>query len=53
MDAQTLCAQVRAELADIEERIRGNSWLAQLEAGRLSPMTAAYCAGPAADRGAV
>ena len=37
MDAQTLCAQVRAELADVEERIRGNSWLAELEAGGLSP----------------
>jgi hypothetical protein len=37
MDAQTLCAQVRAELADVEERILGNSWLAELEAGRLPP----------------
>jgi len=37
MDAQTLCAQVRADLADVEERIRGNSWLAELEAGRLAP----------------
>ncbi|MDQ3885897.1 MAG: transcriptional regulator [Actinomycetota bacterium] len=36
MDAQTLCAQVRADLGDVEERIRGNSWLAELEAGRLS-----------------
>ena len=36
MDAQMLCAQVRAELADVEERIRGNSWLAELEAGRLA-----------------
>ena len=36
MDAQMLCAQVRAVLADVEERIRGNSWLAELEAGRLA-----------------
>src|SRR3712207_105099 len=36
MEAQTLCAQVRADLADVEERIRGNLWLAELEAGRLS-----------------
>ncbi|MGI9062408.1 MAG: transcriptional regulator [Pseudonocardiaceae bacterium] len=37
MDAQTLCARVRADLADVEERIRGNSWLAELETGLLSP----------------
>ena len=36
MDAQMLCAQVRADLGDVEERIRGNSWLAELEAGRLA-----------------
>ncbi len=36
MGAQTLCARVRADLADVEERIRSNSWLAELEAGRLS-----------------
>jgi TENA/THI-4/PQQC family protein len=36
MDAQALCAGVRQDLADVEERIKGNSWLAGLEAGRLS-----------------
>ena len=37
MDALMLYARVRADLDDVEERIRGNSWLAELEAGRLSP----------------
>lgn len=36
MDAQGLCARVREDLADVEERIRGNSWLAELETGGLS-----------------
>jgi hypothetical protein len=27
MDAQALCARVRQDLADVEERIKGNSWL--------------------------
>ena len=36
MDAQMLCTRVRQDLADVEHRIRGNSWLAELEAGRLS-----------------
>lgn len=36
MDAQALCAGVRRDLADVEERIKGNSWLVELEAGRLS-----------------
>lgn len=36
MDAQALCAGVRQDLADVEEGIKGNSWLAELEAGRLS-----------------
>jgi thiaminase len=35
MDARALCAQVRNDLSDVEERIRANSWLATLEAGRL------------------
>jgi hypothetical protein len=30
MDAQTLCARVRRDLADVEERIMGNPWLSQL-----------------------
>ncbi|HWR48688.1 MAG TPA: hypothetical protein VN327_13910 [Pseudonocardiaceae bacterium] len=36
MDAQALCTGVRQDLADVEERIKTNSWLAELEAGRLS-----------------
>jgi TENA/THI-4/PQQC family protein len=36
VDAQALCSRVRKNLADVEVRIRGNSWLADLEAGRLS-----------------
>jgi hypothetical protein len=36
MDAQALCARVRQDLADVEERIKGNSWLVELTAGRLS-----------------
>jgi hypothetical protein len=36
MDAQALCAGLRQDLADVEERIKGNSWLAELSAGRLS-----------------
>lgn len=36
MDAQELCAGLRRELADVEERIKGNSWLVELAAGRLS-----------------
>lgn len=36
MDAQALCTRIRQDLIDVEERIKGNSWLAELEAGRLS-----------------
>lgn len=36
MDARALCAGIRQDLADVEERIKGNSWLVELEAGRLS-----------------
>jgi hypothetical protein len=36
MDAQLLCAGIRRDLADVEERIKGNSWLTELVAGRLS-----------------
>jgi thiaminase len=36
LDAQHLCARVRQDLVDVEERIRGNPWVAELEAGRLS-----------------
>lgn len=36
MDAQALCAGLRHDLADVEQRIKGNSWLAELVAGRLS-----------------
>lgn len=36
MDAQALYAGLRRELADIEERIKDNSWLVELAAGRLS-----------------
>ncbi|MGH4018791.1 MAG: transcriptional regulator [Pseudonocardiaceae bacterium] len=35
MDAETLCTQVRNSLRDVEERIRGHQWLADLEAGRI------------------
>ena len=36
LDAEELCAGVRQDLVDVEERIKGNSWLVELEAGRLS-----------------
>jgi hypothetical protein len=36
MDAQALCTRIRTDLTDVEERIKANSWLAELEAGRLS-----------------
>ena len=36
MQAQALCAGIRRDLADVEERIKANSWLAELSAGRLS-----------------
>ncbi|MGH3905104.1 MAG: hypothetical protein ACRDTE_13065 [Pseudonocardiaceae bacterium] len=36
MDALALYTRVREDLAEVEERIRGNSWLAELEAGRLA-----------------
>jgi len=36
MDAQALCARIRQDLTDVEERIKDNSWLVELEAGRLS-----------------
>ena len=36
MDAKALCTRVRRDLADVEECIKGNSWLAEMEAGRLS-----------------
>ncbi|HZS21917.1 MAG TPA: transcriptional regulator [Pseudonocardiaceae bacterium] len=36
MEAQALCARIRQDLADVEERIKANSWLAELSAGRLS-----------------
>lgn len=39
MDAATLCAGVRENLRDVERRIRDNTWLAELEVGRL-PATA-------------
>jgi thiaminase len=35
VDARTLCFQIRKDLASVEERIKANSWLAELEAGRL------------------
>jgi TENA/THI-4/PQQC family len=35
LDAKTLCALLRQELADVEQRIKANAWLAELEAGRL------------------
>jgi hypothetical protein len=36
MDAQMLCTRIRRDLTDVEERIKDNSWLAELSAGRLS-----------------
>jgi hypothetical protein len=36
MDAEALCAGIRRNLADVEERIKANSWLTELSAGRLS-----------------
>lgn len=36
MDGQALCARIRQELVDVEERVKANSWLAELAAGRLS-----------------
>jgi hypothetical protein len=39
MDARELCGRVREDLAEVEDRIRTNPWLAELEAGRL-PITA-------------
>ncbi|MBV8539446.1 MAG: transcriptional regulator [Pseudonocardiales bacterium] len=36
MDARALCAGLRRDLADVEECIEDNSWLGELEAGRLS-----------------
>lgn len=36
MDAQQLCARVRENLRDDEQRILSHQWLAQLEAGRIS-----------------
>jgi hypothetical protein len=36
MDAQALCARIRQDLTAVEERIKANSWLAELSAGRLS-----------------
>jgi hypothetical protein len=35
MDGRALCTLVRESLGDVEERIRNNPWLAQLEGGRL------------------
>ena len=35
-DAQRLCAEVRRDLAGVEQRIENNSWLTELEAGGLS-----------------
>ncbi len=35
MDAQQLCARVRADLSDVEDRIRHHPWLAELDAGRV------------------
>ncbi|MGH3795124.1 MAG: transcriptional regulator [Pseudonocardiaceae bacterium] len=35
MDAGALCTRVREDLAHVEQRIRDNPWLAELEAGRL------------------
>ena len=36
LDAQQLCAGVRRDLADVEQRIKNNAWLTELEAGELS-----------------
>lgn len=36
MDAQALCTRIRRDLINVKERIKTNSWLAELEAGRLS-----------------
>ncbi len=36
MDAQALCAALQHDLAEVEDRIKANPWLAELEAGRLS-----------------
>lgn len=36
LTAREFCAGVRHDLLDVEERIKSNSWLAELEAGRLS-----------------
>ncbi|MGH3535468.1 MAG: transcriptional regulator [Pseudonocardiaceae bacterium] len=36
MDAQALCAGIRQGLTDVEDRIKGNSWLTELVSGRLS-----------------
>jgi hypothetical protein len=36
MDAQALCAGIRRDLTDVEDRIKANAWLAELSAGRLS-----------------
>jgi len=36
MDAQALCARIRQNLTDVEQRIKDNAWLAELAAGRLS-----------------
>lgn len=35
MNAAPLCARIRADLRDVEARIRGHSWLDALEAGRI------------------
>ena len=37
MDAQELYAGLRRDLTEVEERIKGNSWLVELAAGQLSP----------------
>jgi hypothetical protein len=36
MEARALCAWIRRDLTAVEERIKANSWLAELSAGRLS-----------------
>ncbi|HET9257935.1 MAG TPA: transcriptional regulator [Pseudonocardiaceae bacterium] len=35
MDAVGLCARLRRDLSGVEQRIKANAWLAELEAGRL------------------
>ncbi|MEO7194811.1 MAG: transcriptional regulator [Pseudonocardiaceae bacterium] len=35
VDARALCAEIRHDLAEVAERITGNSWLRELSAGRL------------------